>query len=592
MRLANSTVSKRRGLVALLSAFVLAGYAEAQALTSERPEDVSPECMEVLVESAEPDSLEMACTEYVEGYSAEESSELRDMHADEVESDSEEINGAGHMSAEHWRPAYRHIMVAPELPDSADVTMYGKRAFWRAGAEVVGFNLGLWSFDRFVLNGHYAYISWNSIKENFRHGFEWDDDHLHTNMFDHPYNGSIFYNAGRSNGFNYWQSELFAIGGSAMWEMFMECEYPSTNDIIATPIGGAAIGEVLYRTSDLVIDDRSWGAERLGRELALFFINPMRGINRLITGASFKRRVSNGRRFGVPPISMDISVGARMLALRENEEGVKAGAAAEVAIEYGDRYTGSTRAPYDYFSFLIEVQVIKSQPLLSRAEIIGRLLGREVLERSRLHVNVGIYQHFDFFDSDTVRDDRNKYFIPCVVPYKLGTPASVGGGVMARYIPTPSLTFDGYLHLNFVGLAGVLTDFYRDYHRNYNWGTGFSIKGGLNWALPDDRVSVKLANQFYHIYVWNGSDPDFYESSTSDGVPVVVHASALRSIFNHFEMSASYKLWWGLYLTAGLDLYSRVTDYQGKITVGGATFSSPIIRSRQLGVHLMMTYKF
>lgn len=87
MRLANSTVNKRRGLVALLSAFVLVGYAEAQALTSERPEDVSPECMEVLVESAEPDSLEMACTEYVEGYSAEESSELRDMPADEVEAD-------------------------------------------------------------------------------------------------------------------------------------------------------------------------------------------------------------------------------------------------------------------------------------------------------------------------------------------------------------------------------------------------------------------------------------------------------------------------------------------------------------------------
>lgn len=29
-----------------------------------------------------------------------------------------------------------------------------------------------------------------------------------------------------------------------MWELFMECEYPSTNDIIATPIGGAALGEV------------------------------------------------------------------------------------------------------------------------------------------------------------------------------------------------------------------------------------------------------------------------------------------------------------------------------------------------------------
>lgn len=171
----------------------------------------------------------------------------------------------------------RRLVSDVVVPDSADVALHEKRLFWRAGAETFGFNIGLWAFDRYVLKGHYAYISWNSIKENFRHGFEWDNDHLHTNMFDHPYNGSIFFNAGRSNGFNFWQSELFAIGGSAMWEMFMECEYPSTNDIIATPVGGAALGEVLYRTSDLILDDRSSGGKRFGREFAAFLVNPMRG---------------------------------------------------------------------------------------------------------------------------------------------------------------------------------------------------------------------------------------------------------------------------------------------------------------------------
>lgn len=88
---------------------------------------------------------------------------------------------------------YRHIVSEPVAPDSADVRMHERKAFWRAGAETVGFNLGLWAFDRYMLKGHYAYISWNTIKENFKHGFEWDDDHLHTNMFDHPYNGSIFF---------------------------------------------------------------------------------------------------------------------------------------------------------------------------------------------------------------------------------------------------------------------------------------------------------------------------------------------------------------------------------------------------------------
>ena len=119
--------------------------------------------------------------------------------------------------------------------------------------EVVGFNIGLWAFDRYVQHGDWAYINLNTIKENFKHGFIWDNDQLGTNTFLHPYNGSLYYAAGRSNGFNYWQSELFAIAGSAMWELFMECEYPSTNDVIATPIGGAVLGETRHDLSHHII---------------------------------------------------------------------------------------------------------------------------------------------------------------------------------------------------------------------------------------------------------------------------------------------------------------------------------------------------
>lgn len=46
----------------------------------------------------------------------------------------------------------------------------------------------------------------------------------------------------------------------------MECEYPSTNDIIATPIGGTAIGEVFFRASDAIIDDRDTGASRFAEK--------------------------------------------------------------------------------------------------------------------------------------------------------------------------------------------------------------------------------------------------------------------------------------------------------------------------------------
>lgn len=480
------------------------------------------------------------------------------------------------------------------VPDSADVALHEKRSFWRAGAETFGFNTGLWAFDRYVLKGHYAYISWNSIKENFRHGFEWDNDHLHTNMFDHPYNGSIFFNAGRSNGFNFWQSELFAIGGSAMWEMFMECEYPSTNDIIATPVGGAALGEVLYRTSDLILDDRSSGGERFGREFAAFLVNPMRGFNRIITGEAWRHRPTSGRRYGIPPISVELSLGGRMISLWDNDNGSKIGAAAEINIEYGDRYAASTKAPYDYFSFLVEVQGMKSQPWLSRVEIVGRLISKELCDYKKLRVNAGLYQHFDFFDSDTIRPDRkdaSKLF-PCAVPYKLGSPATIGGGIMAKYIPISSMALDGYIHLNGIVLGGILTDFYRDYHRNYNWGSGFSIKAGVNWTLANDKVSVRVANQFYKLYTWKGYDQYFDWSLTPEGAPVNVQGDHSNSSFDHFEVAVNYRLWKRLYLTGGFEMYIRRTNYDGLTIREGQTITSyPRIESKQLGCHLMLMYK-
>ena len=488
---------------------------------------------------------------------------------------------------------FRHLVTNPVLPDSVDVLRHKQKHFWRAGAETVGFNVGLWAFDRYILDGHYAYISWNSIKENFKHGFEWDDDHLHTNMFDHPYNGSIFFNAGRSNGFNFWQSELFAIGGSAMWEMFMECEYPSTNDIIATPVGGAAIGEVLYRTSDLILDDRSSGGERFGREAAAFLVNPMRGLTRIITGDAWRHRSTSGRRFGIPPISVELSMGGRMLTLWDYDEGRRAGAAAEINIEYGDKFAGETKVPYDYFSFQMEIQGMKTQPLLSRVEIVGRLLSKEIVDKKNIKASVGLYQHFDFFDSDTIkrREPNRDQLFPCVVPYKLGAPASVGAGAMVQYAPSNDFMVDGYVHANGLILAGILTDFYRDYHRNYNWGSGYSIKAGINASLFKNRLIISLANQYYKVYTWKGYDQKFDWSTTPEGKPVNIQGDKSNSSFNHLEASLKYRLWKGLYLSAGADFYWRTTSYEDlEIRAWGGWTVYPRVHSKQIGVHVMLTY--
>ena len=92
----------------------------------------------------------------------------------------------------------------------------------------------VWSFDRYIVKEDWAYINGHTIKSNFKKGPVWDTDQFTTNLFSHPYHGSLYFNAARSNGMNFWQSAPFAAGGSLMWEFFMENEPPSINDMLAT----------------------------------------------------------------------------------------------------------------------------------------------------------------------------------------------------------------------------------------------------------------------------------------------------------------------------------------------------------------------
>ncbi|MCC8119459.1 MAG: DUF3943 domain-containing protein [Bacteroidales bacterium] len=465
--------------------------------------------------------------------------------------------------------------VTPEVPpDTADLNYYGKKHFFRAVGEVVGLNMGLWAFDRFVTKGDYAYISLHSIKENFKHGFKWDNDCLGDNMFLHPYHGNLYFNAARSNGYNYWQSGLFAIGGSAMWEMFMECEYPSTNDIIATPIGGMAIGEVMFRASDIVLKDNSTGWERAGREAAAFLISPMRGLTRLLTGDMWKRRRTTGRLFGTPNVAIEMSTGVRWLEFRDKvfDEGL--GGTFLINIEYGDRFEVRSSKPYDYFNFSANLNFQKGQPVLGQLNIKGRLIARELLEDKKTYMSIGMYQHFDYYDSDTISDVTNK------VPYKFGTPASVGMGVLIRDIDRKYITVDAFAHTNAVILGAVLSDHYKVDQRNYNLASGFSIKAGINMVVKKDKFSLSAEYDYYRLFTWKTYARNT-NLNTVDYRTINVQGDKSAAYFAVTNFRASYKLWKRLYLTAMFTMYNRSTHYRDYDNVHSTTTST----------RLMLTYK-
>lgn len=56
--------------------------------------------------------------------------------------------------------------------------------------------------------------------------------------------------------------------------IFRENTRPSLNDIINTPISGMFIGEIIYRLSSNVLDDRLRGKKRVWREIFAGIINP------------------------------------------------------------------------------------------------------------------------------------------------------------------------------------------------------------------------------------------------------------------------------------------------------------------------------
>lgn len=468
---------------------------------------------------------------------------------------------------------YRHNVMSPSAPDSLDLQYYGKKRLGQSVASVIGVNLGVWSFNRFVMKEDFAYINTHTIKENFKRGFVWDNDNLGTNMFFHPYHGSLYFNAARSNGYGFWQSGLFALGGSALWELFMENEYPSANDIIATPVGGMALGETLYRTSDLILDDRTTGRERLGREIAAFIVSPMRGLTRIINGDAWKHRSTSGRQFGIPDLYVAISVGARVLELEDEILDKGVGIASEVDVVYGDRFNTEQEKPYDFFSMGVGLNLQKSQPVLGQVNLVGRLLNRGLLERPDRVLNVGLYQHFDFYDSDVISD------VSSVVPYKIAIPASVGVGLQFQRQHVGNWDFSASAYGNGILMGAVLSDHYRLADRNYNIASGFGTKARLAALYKKSKISVSLSHEFYRFFTWDGYDKNIDWMSVN---PKTLDAQGdeSQSSVHVCEFRLDYRLMKRMFLTGSFMHFNRNTNYR----------YYPDVKSSATSVRLMLTF--
>ena len=465
-----------------------------------------------------------------------------------------------------------------EALDASDSTMAlpVKKRYWQAAAEVTGINVGVHLFDRYILKTDFSETTMRTLKRNFTDGMVWDNDFFITNMFAHPYHGNLYFNAARTNGLSFWESGAYALGGSLMWEFFGETEPPAINDVIATSMGGMALGEMTHRLSRTVLDDRERGFSRFLREAAAAIVNPIQGLHRIISGDAWRVRNSHYRYhdFHELPIDISFTLGWRYLA---DDGALFRGVHAPyltMTLMYGTPVDGDKHTtPYDFFDVESTMGIGGGQPFVNNLSIVGRLWSTPILDKKDMAGEFGLYQHFNYYDAKPIEDGSD------LTPYRISEAAAVGPGFIVSLPQTGALSkLEQRVFLSGILLGGTKSDYFNVIERDYNMGSGFSIKSKTR--LDFGRFGRFILNaKYFRLYTWKGYDPedianDFANVEDLHYLNVQGDRSnaALLVINPVMEMHLSKQ--WALTLSASY--FSRRTFYKYYDTVHANTFETKL----------------
>ncbi|MEP7235703.1 MAG: DUF3943 domain-containing protein [Ignavibacteriota bacterium] len=257
-------------------------------------------------------------------------------------------------------------------------------------------NASLLAVDRYILNYDFSRVGFNSWSHNLKSGWEWDNDRFAVNFFLHPYTGGNYFIAGRSSGFTFWESIPFALEGSLTWEYFGETTLPSYNDVVNTTLNGAFGGEVLFRLTSNILDDRTTGSERFGRELAAGILSPMRFFSRLVQGKV--GTVTTAEVYQKEPLDVVLSGGVRSV-----NAGPTVGAASLAGLfnfdfDYGDPFEKRDRKPFDYFVLRNNLSFGAGRKIVDNVVGTAFLYGKNI-KMGSLETLTGFYQNYELWDN-------------------------------------------------------------------------------------------------------------------------------------------------------------------------------------------------
>lgn len=367
------------------------------------------------------------------------------------------------------------------LTDSLDysyVSWETEPRFWSAAGELaivqfIPFAMARWVRTWENPEDNWAKVSFDSWWKNISYGWEYDGDAFLTNYFSHPYHGNLYYNVGRTNGYNFWESSVWAATGSLLWEYFGETYRPSINDWVNTSMNGIVLGEILFRLSNMLTDNTANGVNRVLREIGGTVLNPVRGFNRLISGET-------SRLFPNPPdrkpteYFVTVDAGVRSLdkdakgntLLKENvQEGLFV-----IDFFYGNIFKESIYKPFSAFQLTLALS--SGSPSLTRIQAYGSLLGFYLQKKKNIQHLLLATLDYNYLNNPGFIYGGTSVASHLISSFKIGSDTRIVSNVA----------------IDFIAMGATPNDYYTDPEgRNYDFGPGIGIN--LNAAIQN--------------YIWN-----------------------------------------------------------------------------------------
>ena len=371
----------------------------------------------------------------------------------------------------------RILAQTPGIKKDSSDHIYAKKRF---GRSTLLFSMGEvvpWAWDRFGVNADYSRISVTSEKYTLNPAhFTWDNDGFQTNQIGHPFHGSVFFNAVRSNGYNFWQSIPATFGGSYIWETAAETQAPSINDFINTGFGGVMLGEVTHRMTNRILNNHSHGFKRQMSEVFALLINPSNGLNRIMDG-KWGSIPGNPADRDSTPINAELDLGLRKFNV-DNKNPFKDGhfgLYGRLRLQYGSP-SESMREAFSNVNVTIEAGQDDSSKL-NIVSLYGSLAGWKVYTKNNTHLAI-LSANYDYINNAaffySAEGVRMNFYSEFRVTDKVKFNTAAGAGIV---------------------ILAAIPDGYTYNSRNYDYGPGASYYG---------TVKLSVLNRLFYTITYRG----------------------------------------------------------------------------------------